>query len=502
MLRWQRVAPDDDETLQEKPKKRAPAARQPPEAVTLRRIEPIKVQRVDPLASTMVARELEADAEAGAETTNPDAGHMPELRASAPELGPSAPEFEAALAPPTFESPARSSSPGGASTQLSIVPRATHRSLQSLACGMVVGDYEIDRKIGEGAMSEVYSAVHRAIGRRVAIKVISTRLFDDPDAEARFLSEARAVAAIHHPGIVDVFGFGTLDDGRMYLIMEWLHGRSLAARLSEGPLSLTDASEIVLQITTALRAAHEQDIVHRDLKPDNVFLQEFTDEKPLIKILDFGLAKRTRDEAISRTRTGQLLGTPLYISPEQARGKAVDYRTDIYALGCIAYQLFTGRPPFLADNAADLVAAHLTERPPMARAVRAELPASLDRLLQLMIDKDPAQRPTLAQVRRTMQAILGIGTGAMAAVLPPDDIADDLLETLPRGDDNESVETVELPSREQFQAALAARHAGAPAPRHTATTRIVTAPSSRALIIGLWLLLLVSVALLVTFIVH
>ena len=272
------AATDDDETVQEKPK-RPSAARQPPEAVTLRRIPPIKLQPVDPLASTVVAREPEADA--GAEQTNPDAGtrelraSAPELRPSAPELRPSAPEFEAALAPPTFDaaaslapdrmSRARGSESNvdrgpaaGAVTQLSVVPRATHRSLPSLVRGTVVGDYEIDRKIGEGAMSEVYSAVHRAIGRRVAIKVISTRLFDDPDAEVRFLSEARAVAAIHHPGIVDVFGFGALDDGRMYLIMEWLHGRSLTARLSEGLLSLADASEIVLQITAALRAAHEQ----------------------------------------------------------------------------------------------------------------------------------------------------------------------------------------------------------------------------------------------------
>jgi serine/threonine protein kinase len=434
------------------------------ESVTLRDIQPIQsvtLRDIQPLA----LRPSELDL-----LTTVEVKKAAKPRAI-DELRPSAPEIEELLAPPIVDAPRV-----GASTALSIGSPMPPRSMPTLARGLVVGDYEIDTKIGEGAMGEVYSAVHRTIGRRVAIKVIRPRFFDDPDMEARFVREARAVAAIHHPGIVDVFGFGSLDDGRMYLIMEWLNGCSLAARLREGPLDMTAACDVVLQITSALRAAHDQGIVHRDLKPDNVFLEQVEDEKPIVKILDFGLAKRPGEQTLTQTRTGQLIGTPLYISPEQARGKDVEASTDIYALGCLAYHLFTGRPPFIADNVADLIASHLHQAPPAPRTIAPHLSAVLDALLLRMMTKDPAGRPSLAEVRRTVQAVVGVSTAKIAAVPHPDD---------------DEVETQELPDLSNTADSSADLDVAPAQPR-----------PSRALVIALWVVLLVSVAILIWFASH
>jgi len=302
--------------------------------------------------------------------------------------------------------------PGVGETRVSASRIPLHQ-LPSLAVGTRLGDYEIAKKIGEGAMSEVYLAIHPTIGRRVAIKLISARLFADPDAKERFISEARAVAAIHHPGIVHVFGFGTYTDGRAYLIMEWLSGESLGARLRRGPILIDDALDIVLQIANALRAAHEHGIIHRDLKSENIYLQEIRDEKPVVKILDFGIAKRVDDREDSRA--GRLVGTPLYMSPEQCQGKSVDQRTDIYAFGCICYELLTGRLPFVATDVTELVAAHITETPPAPNVLRPDLPGELSTLIRSMLAKEPSKRPSLDAVRRLVQSMLH-SSQVMAAV--------------------------------------------------------------------------------------
>jgi serine/threonine protein kinase len=269
-----------------------------------------------------------------------------------------------------------------------------------------VSDYEIEGKIGEGAMGAVYRAVHPTIGKHVAVKIMNAKLCDDLGAIERFTREARSVAAIRHPGIVDVFGFGTLQDGRAYLIMEWLDGISLGARLEHGQFTQDEALDVLDQIARALEAAHDKGITHRDLKPDNVFLQRVARERPVVKLLDFGLAKLAdEDGRIARTQTGQLLGTPVYMSPEQCRAKGVDHRTDIYALGCIAYALICGRVPFNADNTAELIAAHLSELPPIPRSLFPAIPPQLDGLLFAMLAKDPARRPTLQQIRRTIATV-------------------------------------------------------------------------------------------------
>jgi len=287
-----------------------------------------------------------------------------------------------------------------------------------LPAGTRVGEFDIEDKIGEGAMGAVYRAIHPDIGKRVAIKVIGERGFADPAAVRRFLAEARSVAALGHPGIAPVFGFGALPDRRLYLTMEWLDGVNLGVRLARGKVPFAEAVDIMRQIARALDAAHTADIVHRDLKPENVFLQRVTGESEVIvKLLDFGLAKVGRDQPTGErlTRQGQILGTPMYMSPEQCRAENVDRPTDVYALGCIGYLLFAGRLPFAYDNAAELIAAHLTEEPPRPRALQPRLPEAIDDMLWRMVAKSPDHRPTLAAIRSALGAF---GRATPAAGIP------------------------------------------------------------------------------------
>jgi serine/threonine-protein kinase len=200
-----------------------------------------------------------------------------------------------------------------------------------LAAGTAVGEYVIDGKLGEGGMGTVYAATHPLIGKRAAIKVINLGLTTDGTAVQRFIQEARAVNQIRHGNIVDIFSFGELPDGRRYFVMEYLEGVSLADRVKEGGMSLREAIEILDQVCDALEAAHEKGIVHRDLKPDNVFLVRTRGGRSVVKLLDFGIAKLSTTGSMQKTRTGIVMGTPAYMSPEQGRGKSVDPRTDIYA---------------------------------------------------------------------------------------------------------------------------------------------------------------------------
>jgi serine/threonine protein kinase len=298
---------------------------------------------------------------------------------------------------------------------------AAIRSTKALdiTTGTQIGEYEVEAKIGEGAMGTVYRAIHPAIHKRVAIKVMTPKLFDEPESVKRFVAEARAVAAIEHPGIVDVFGFGRIPDGRTYLVMEWLDGKSLGAHMQEGPLPFLEVCQIMRQIARALEAAHAKSIVHRDLKPENVFIQRVDDEPPLIKLLDFGLAKTTNkeDALVAKTKTGQLLGTPLYMSPEQCKSKGVDHRTDIYALGCMGYEMLLGRTPFEADNVAELISAHLVGEPPRPSSLKPDLPAELDKLLFNMLAKDPHKRPPLGEVRRVFG--MQLSRESNVALTPP-----------------------------------------------------------------------------------
>lgn len=310
-------------------------------------------------------------------------------------------------------------------TQLSDPPTSVVRreSFRELPPGSVVEDtYEIDARLGAGAMGEVYAAHHMKLGKRVAIKVIGQRLSDDDAAIERFAMEARTLAQIQHPAIVAVEHVGELSDGRAYFVMEFLRGESLFERLQRGRVALPEALRILDQMARGLDAAHGEGVTHRDLKPENTFLVHLPGEPPAIKLLDFGLAKlaaghaAAADRRAERTQSGAAIGTPMYMSPEQMRGPDVDHRTDIYALGCVAYEMVLGQPPFpQAHTAPELYAAHLHEAPPLPRSIWPEIPPQLDLALFAMLAKDPAHRPTLEQVRKVIANTRGASASQRAA---------------------------------------------------------------------------------------
>jgi len=264
-----------------------------------------------------------------------------------------------------------------------------------------VGSYRLIEKLGEGGMGEVYLAEHKYIARRAAVKFLLPELTGSAEVVSRFFSEARAASLIEHPGIVEVLDCEVHTDGRAYIVMEFLNGESLRGYLDRaGKLDGDQRGGLAIcrQMAGALAAAHAQGIVHRDLKPDNVFLHlpgGRAPEEPVVKLLDFGIAKlHGGPEGGSKTRTGQLLGTPLYMSPEQCRGaRLVDSRSDIYSFGCIMFEMFCGRPPFVAEGFGELIMAHISEAPPDPLRFSPGLGAPVCRLLLRCLEKSPDQRP-------------------------------------------------------------------------------------------------------------
>ena len=213
-------------------------------------------------------------------------------------------------------------------------------------------------------MGAVYVGENPRLGKRIAVKVLLPQFCQSPQIVERFEAEARAASAIHHPNIIDVLDVAQLDDGRLYISMEYLQGASLESFIrSRGPLGVDEVLRIVVPACDALQAAHDAGIIHRDLKPANLFLVDTPENRQYVKILDFGIAKVTREDLAGGIHTGShvVLGTPGYMSHEQARGSAgVDQRSDIYAMGVITYQMLTGRLPYSATSIGDLVAQQLT----------------------------------------------------------------------------------------------------------------------------------------------
>ena len=326
-------------------------------------------------------------------------------------------ESDATYHPPTPIRSTQARGVGAVAAAASVAPAIEEEALpppSDLMPGFQVGEYKIEKKIGEGGMGAVYGAVHPLIGKRAAIKVISAALGADSSAVNRFVQEAKSVNQIGHPNIVDIFAFGELPDGRNYFVMEYLQGESLADRIQRVEMPLGEAIEILDQVADALEAAHEKQIVHRDLKPDNVYLAAVRGGRTMVKLLDFGIAKLSvvdggTGSGVAKTRTGMMMGTPGYLSPEQARGKNVDHRTDIYALGCMTFEIVCGRLPFVADNAMDIVLMHMTAPPPRASEIWPEIPAPLDELIARMLEKDAAARPTLAEIRATFADLVTSG---------------------------------------------------------------------------------------------
>jgi len=260
--------------------------------------------------------------------------------------------------------------------------------------GAVIDDrYEVGASIGAGAMGHVYRARQRTLDRDVALKVLSERHAKDPELVGRFKREAKAASAIGHPGIVQVFDFGRLPDGRAFLVMELIEGKSLGDILAEeGHLPVARAVGIARQVCDVLTAAHERHIVHRDLKPDNLLVME----GDRIKLIDFGIAKLL-DVSLVLTKTNTMVGTPLYMAPEQWQGDDIDGRTDLYALGSMIFEMIAGRPPFETDHLHTIITKHLTETPPTLRSLVPSVPSAISELVARCLAKRLEDRPRSAQ---------------------------------------------------------------------------------------------------------
>jgi serine/threonine-protein kinase len=261
--------------------------------------------------------------------------------------------------------------------------------------GSAVGNYQVLQKIGSGAMGAVFLAAHPVIGKRVALKVIHPELANNEEMVGRFFNEARAVTQIGHDNIVDVQDFGQTPDGESFIVMELLEGESLGARMKrEGAFSVPRATHVAMQIADGLAAAHARGIIHRDLKPDNIMLISRGGDQDYVKILDFGLAKLQGPGAMqNKTKTGSLLGTPHYMAPEQCEGKrAIDHRVDVYALGCILFQMLTGRVPFPGEGFGEVLVKHLREPPPLPTRLNPQVPKHLETIILHALAKKPEFR--------------------------------------------------------------------------------------------------------------
>ncbi|MDB4931785.1 MAG: putative serine/threonine-protein kinase pknH, partial [Myxococcaceae bacterium] len=260
--------------------------------------------------------------------------------------------------------------------------------------GAMFGRYAIVRRIGKGGMGAVYEATHVDLQKRVALKTLHPEYARDPAIRARFLQEGKAASRLRHPHVVDVSDFG-LQDGNAYLVMEYLEGEGLDALLErEGALEVTAIAEILLPICSAVSAAHGVGIVHRDLKPENIFLARNALGQTLPKVLDFGISKLDDPAAgFARTGSSALLGTPYYMSPEQAQGaNRVDARSDQYALGVILYECATGQKPFDAEALFALLKRVVEGDAPAPRSLRAELPAAFERMIVRAMRVEPGDR--------------------------------------------------------------------------------------------------------------
>src|SRR3954468_4878485 len=291
--------------------------------------------------------------------------------------------------------------------------------------GRTIGNYTLVEKLGQGGMGVVYLAEHRRIGRRAAIKFLLPALSQDADVVTRFFNEARAASVIKHPGIVEIYDCDVVDD-QAYIVMEYLEGESLATTLrrtgalASEPIAM---AAIVGQIASGLAAAHRKEIIHRDLKPENVFLsvEEAARAPFVVKILDFGIAKLTAPGGGgSNTRTGGLLGTPIYMSPEQCRGlSTIDHRADIYALGCVLFELATGRHVFVKEASGDLLVAHIIETPPRVSDFRPDIPSWMDDLVARMLAKGPDDRPSsMDEIVSAVESFLQIGAAGFGTRIP------------------------------------------------------------------------------------
>jgi len=264
---------------------------------------------------------------------------------------------------------------------------------------LIMGRFRVIERIGTGGMGTVYRAEQLGLDRQVALKVLKKELISDRETVARFHREAKAMSMLMHPNTVRVFDFGEDDDGYLFLAMELLEGELLTAwaEREETP-PVDEVVNTIREVLRSLNEAHSKGLIHRDLKPDNIFLARVEGrERPVVKVLDFGIAKVFRGEKKIdqlETQAGTVFGTPRYMSPEQAQGKTLDHRSDLYSVGVLLYQLLSGRPPFLDDDAVVVMAKHIRETPPSPRTMvpHQPIPRSLDKVVMRALSKEPDGR--------------------------------------------------------------------------------------------------------------
>ncbi len=289
--------------------------------------------------------------------------------------------------------------------------------------GQRIDGHRVVREIGRGGMGAVYEAMHEQLGRQAALKVLLPAFSRDKDMVSRFFNEARAVNIVKHPGIVSTYGLGQLADGTVYIVMEYLSGETLAARLLRRPrCPQPEALRLCRQIASALAAAHKKGVIHRDLKPENVMIVADPDVKggERTKVLDFGLSKvlaETQDPSQLRTRTGMVMGTPRYMAPEQCRGVGgVGDRADVYSLGVLLYQMLSGRCPFEAEGVGDLIVMQINQPPRPLRDLAPQVAPQVAALAHHLLRKQPGERPAMAEVAQELERL-------EALVMQPEPVA-------------------------------------------------------------------------------
>ncbi|MBI3180682.1 MAG: protein kinase [Myxococcales bacterium] len=368
-------------------------------------------------ALATIARELEARPRDVAVGPQLDAARF-STGSGPPPTGTRAAGPAASGLPPTgpraADAPASGAGPAKATPSNEL---ASTESADSLVVGEpvgeVLGSYELEDLLGQGGMGRVYLARHVKLGRRVALKVLKPELSSDPVHLRRFFQEARAVNRISHENIVEVHDFieePREQGGRVYFVMELLRGRTLRELMKEGPLPVRRAVRIIRQACDALQAAHQVGVVHRDVKPDNVFLTERAGQKDFVKVLDFGVAKlRGASEAgaINATSAGVVVGTPAYMSPEQALAEVVDHRADIYSLASVLYALLSGRPPFVEVSLGRLIARLVAQQPPPlpgSTPAGERIPEGLRSVVSRCLSKMPSERlQTMAELSAELE---------------------------------------------------------------------------------------------------
>jgi serine/threonine-protein kinase len=283
-------------------------------------------------------------------------------------------------------------------------------AVQDPLVGTILADrYKVLSVLGRGGMSIVYKARHTLMDRIVAIKLLHVSLVSDPASLTRFQREAKAVSALNHPNVIFVYDFGVAENGLPFLVMDYLEGQSLGDVLKDqGRILINRGASIFVQSCEALQHAHAKGVVHRDLKPSNIMLVNNDGNADYVKIVDFGIAKLLNpgEESQKLTQTGEVVGSPLYMSPEQLMGRALDARSDIYSMGCVMYETLAGKPPFIGDNIIDTMRKHLDEMPMPLRQVRSDIniPDELEAVIFKALAKIPEQRQdTMADLTRELK---------------------------------------------------------------------------------------------------